>query len=647
MAEDTRPEDTEEHDYIRETSCERKNISRKLSQDAEDLHARPTANIESRKLQAHTSGPFDYLENPLPRHQVHFQRAVQLAIVLNSAQMGLVFEIGSEGNWQTVWEVCDDVFTAFFLLEALIKGYQYRCAYFTDKKERLWNITDLLVVLVTVLDNWILRGGSDLAVMKVFRLVRLSRVLRLLKEQKDLMMVVIGIVGSLKSMAWVGVLLLVVVYASAIGCCTIIGRSDVYGEDDPEVNFTADGNPSLQRAIFTLLNLSLGQGHMETLNPLFRNQIFMLPVMFIWIMVVTVGILNSIIGIICEKTAEAGRANAEEEKKVFRDKQKGLVETLKTLIWEMNEDGDGIISQEELDAAANDPKFVEMLKEINLPSSFSVTDMHLMLDKDGDGELTEEEFADGMYDLVYSNDFQRQCILLRSLANAKRNLHDFRTEVKREFRDLRELLIRQDKQRKQPPRSGAAKAADAPAAVSPAPPGGMPPAFGCSPGVSVLELMDQRASSPSPAGWALEDGDCVQSLATLKEVRANALKAVAVGAWELLEQDGAVQKALSASSSIHAMKQVRAKALKAQAERQASGPLRAAAGGTSPISSGPCQPLIGLGATSSANGSLGKVLPSDALAQLPGAYPSAQLPGAYPSSPRSPGRPLPFLREEV
>lgn len=652
MAGDTREID-EEQEIGRPDASK---YNRKLSQAAPDLlQKESTAPGAPRKLQANDESRI--FEPPVPAHQVYFHRAIQFAIVVNSAQMGLEFSF-REGSWPQVWDVCDHFFTAFFLLEAMIKLYPSPKLYFTDKNERAWNCVDFFVVIVTVLDMWILQvaiGGpganmsSELQAMKVIRLVRLSRVMRLLKEQKDLMMVVIGIVGSLKSMAWVGVLLIVVVYASAIACCTLIGNADAYTEDNPEINFSnTQGQVSLARAMFTLFNLSLGQGHMETMNPLFANQIYMLFFMFPYVMVVTVGILNSVIGIICEKTAEAGRANLEEEHRVFKDKQRGMVETLKTLIWEMNEDGDGIISQEELDTAANDPKFVQMLKEINLPASFSVTDMHLMLDKDGDGELTEEEFADGMYDLVYSNDFQRQCILLRSLANAKRNLHEFRSEVTREFKDLRALITREmlNPRKQRAPTQNLEGGATAPVAVTPPLPGGKPPAFGCPPGlldcVGVWDVLDHGGSNPENTDQAI-----------MKQVRANALKAVAVGAWELLEQDGAVQEELAKSGNLVAMKQVRARAMKAAAERTASrsnlqnpvdvgrssapGALRAAAGGSElarpPVPS--------------------EVAPKDKGKNLGfEEFPSSdapQLPGAYPSCPTSPNalRPLPQAREEV
>lgn len=186
--------------------------------------------------------------------------------------------------------------------------------------------------------------------------------------------------------------------------------------------------------------------------------------------------------------------------------------------------------------------------------------------------------------------------------------------------------------------AGAAGGTTAPAAIAPGPPGGKPPVFGCPPGncVGVWDLIDQDGSSiPSPGGWKLEVDSAQEAL--LKQVRTNAIKAVAVGAWELLEQDGAVQKELAESGNLAAMKQVRARALKAAAERQASRPgtqtgqrpdshtgqrsvLRSAA--SAPMGSGPARSPI-ISEVTPLNGGFEKLPPPDAFPQLPGACPSS------------------------
>ena len=53
--------------------------------------------------------------------------------------------------------------------------------------------------------------------------------------------------------------------------------------------------------------------------------------------------------------------------------------------------------------------------------------------KDGDGELTKHEFITGMRRLIFSNDFQRQCLVGLSIAQQKRKMFELRLEMEGAF----------------------------------------------------------------------------------------------------------------------------------------------------------------------------------------------------------------------
>lgn len=369
-----------------------------------------------------------------------FSWGIQLAILFNSLQMGL--ETCFDGpDVEMAFLVLEHIFTAVFLLEAVVKIYCVRLKYFTDPGERAWNVLDLFVVTISVLDAWIMSpagvDGGGVSVLKILRLARLARVLKLLRSQRGLMLLIESILGSMKSMGWLAFMLAIIVYAYAIFCVTTIGRSNAYPEGAEEAPALFE---SLSMAMFTLFSMALGHRAQEILKALYDHQAYLLPVMTAYIMIVMFGVLNAMIGIICQRTAEASDAAEAVEMEVFREHQKGVVRRLKEIMYQMDEDGDGTISQEELEAAARNPEFHGMLRKIDLPASFRLDDVHLMLDKDGDGELQEDEFADGMYDLISSNNFQQQCILMRSMAQAKRQVAGLREEIMKEFQSLRSDL---------------------------------------------------------------------------------------------------------------------------------------------------------------------------------------------------------------
>merc|ERR1712139_492354 len=100
----------------------------------------------------------------------------------------------------------------------------------------------------------------------------------------------------------------------------------------------------------------------------------------------------------------------------YRQGQIAFVESIKDIIYEIDEGGDGTVSPEEIAEAGDNEQLVEALAMIELPTGFSMLELHCMLDKDGDGELTKAEFGQGMRRIIFSNDFQRQCLLQLSVA---------------------------------------------------------------------------------------------------------------------------------------------------------------------------------------------------------------------------------------
>merc|ERR1719253_1698114 len=140
------------------------------------------------------------------------------------------------------------------------------------------------------------------------------------------------------------------------------------------------------------------------------------------------GIMNAIIGVIVTRTSQAAREADEEDQANYRAIQMEFVDAIKDIIYEIDTSGDGTISPEEIVEAQDNPSLVEALEHVELPYGFSMSELHCMLDKDGDGELTKGEFGQGMKRLIFSNDFQRTTLLMLAIAQSKRKLYEMRLE---------------------------------------------------------------------------------------------------------------------------------------------------------------------------------------------------------------------------
>ncbi len=153
-----------------------------------------------------------------------FRSVVNVAIITNALQMGIATELRGAG-WETVWHVCDHLFTFIFAVEMTAKLIAYRYAYFLER----WNKFDFAIAWLSIVDMWIIKLFTDsinTSHLKIFRLLRLLRMVRVVKMVPELLMVIEGIAASLRSMFWVFLLLVVIIYTCAIYCVQIIGNED-------------------------------------------------------------------------------------------------------------------------------------------------------------------------------------------------------------------------------------------------------------------------------------------------------------------------------------------------------------------------------------------------------------------------------------
>lgn len=364
-----------------------------------------------------------------------FTTIIMIGIVLNAIQMGM--ELQFEGGiWKLIWAILEHVFTVFFLVEFIIKliviGPE---PYFEDKS----NWIDAIVVIVAVIDNWILafaladQDTSSMNVISILRLIRLSRILKLLKAKRELMMLIEGIFSSIRSMAWLSVLLGILVYTVAICFVQFIGRTDVYDDDDFD-NKKYFGD--MVKASVTGTNLALLLDWPIIFRPILKRQPHLAVAVGMYVGVASFGIMNAIIGVIVARTSAAAKAAEEEDNLAFMKRQMAFVEDIGTIIYEIDTDGDGTVSREELEEAGDNEGLMDALCSVELPAGFDMLELHCMLDKDGDGELTKSEFQQGMRRLIFSNDFQRQCLMMLAVAQQKRKLCSLRSWLETEFENF-------------------------------------------------------------------------------------------------------------------------------------------------------------------------------------------------------------------
>merc|ERR1719473_1708931 len=240
-----------------------------------------------------------------------------------------------------------------------------------------------------------LRMLSALRVIRMFRLVRL---IRLLKMFKELWLVVHGLLESLKTLGWVSLLLLLVLYICAIFTTMLIGQNhstfDAYvldsgGWDHEEFFGTVPRSMYTLFQVVTLENWADGIArHVISVKP------SMVLFFVLFLMLTTFGLMNLVVGVIVENTLSASRNNEEKIKKMQEKERTRVLQHLREIFLIADKDGSGTLTIDEFEQAIQKPDVMNRLKLIELPMSDAM-ELFYILDHDGSGELSVDEFIGG------------------------------------------------------------------------------------------------------------------------------------------------------------------------------------------------------------------------------------------------------------
>eukprot|EP00747_Dinoflagellata_sp_TGD_P047887 gnl/TRDRNA2_/TRDRNA2_145271_c0_seq2.p1 gnl/TRDRNA2_/TRDRNA2_145271_c0~~gnl/TRDRNA2_/TRDRNA2_145271_c0_seq2.p1 ORF type:complete len:569 (+),score=102.39 gnl/TRDRNA2_/TRDRNA2_145271_c0_seq2:244-1707(+) len=369
----------------------------------------------------------------------YFDGFIYGAIILNSIKMGVSLDYAS-GSWVDVWFWFEQIFTLILVGEMAVKLFVYGKAYFNDK----WNWMDFVLGIIAMVDSWILLpladSGSPLkAVMicRIFKVMRLARLVKVMRMRPELWVTVQGIAAAFKTMIWVILLLLLMVYFFAIFCMDMIGAEDYTYEDGSEG--WAQKNVffgSVSASMLTLFNMALLAEWAEIVRPVWQFQPYYVPAFMFFVLFTTMGILNVVIGVIVERTAAA--ANADNEAKLQAELQLRMqhVKNLLAVMLELDDNSDGMITVKEITSPENKQALENIMNDLDLPAGWTAKDLHTMLDEAGNGVLSAAEFLEGMFRLVFANDFHRSCLNRIAANQIKHQLYVLDRKVDRNFEDL-------------------------------------------------------------------------------------------------------------------------------------------------------------------------------------------------------------------
>jgi len=284
--------------------------------------------------------------------------------------------IGNSAEHWPAMKWLEVAFTSFYTVELILRWIAHGCA-LLEKEERLWSIFDALLVLSGIYHQAVSftnqSSNSNPVFLRILRIVKMLKVLRMVRVMrmfKELRLIVASIEGSMRSMLWAVVLIVIITFI--VGMIFLQAGTgylqDHLGTLSEEQIVAIESNwGTLRTAMLTLYMASTGgdswRGMANSLIPVGHPYYILFLVYISFFLLV---VMNTLTSLFLEATIQ----NAEKDKNtMIREtlkKKKEYMQMASELFQTLDEDGSGEISEEEFEMHAKNPELVALASSLDI-----------------------------------------------------------------------------------------------------------------------------------------------------------------------------------------------------------------------------------------------------------------------------------------
>jgi len=279
--------------------------------------------------------------------------------------------------------IVENLFCVYFTMEVTIRFLAFK-----PKRDCIfdaWFVFDSVLVAFMILETWVMvvvaaiinsdsgSGVGPLSALRLLRLLRLARVGRLMRFVPELGKLVKGMVKAARSVVFILIFLVLVMYVFAIIFTGTFSDHVTYPLTPYCRDWTKHGLPvgpppngtegsegclqdgefgelgqdlfaTMGDSIMTLFTRGvLGDNLDETVEAILDQSLVLMWLFFIFLIITFATLLNMLIGVVCEVISDAA---AEEEENETVSNLKG---TIQEAFFEIDENEDGLVCKEEWD----------------------------------------------------------------------------------------------------------------------------------------------------------------------------------------------------------------------------------------------------------------------------------------------------------
>lgn len=344
-----------------------------------------------------------------------FDTVAAVMIIVNSILMGweteaLTTNISMPESLEIMMILC----SVYFCLEILMRLAGLRTGFFVEES-RNWNLFDLGLVLLSLVDTFILYQQDGLSAtnvvagVKTLKMLRIIRVFRVFRFSSALSRVALMIVDSMKSLLWALIMLAIVVYVFAISLTTNAadwiklevntGNPNwlelVQTSSDPTMQIMLRRFGSLSKTAYTLVQAMLGGFNWgEVADVLMDVDVISPALLLLYVAFTMLAVLNVITGAFVDNALNLASQQRDFQIEREIESKEQYASQIRALFQTIDDDGSGDVSRKEIR---------EMLEDATLSAYFRVlgfetTDADLLfklLDVDDSDTVSMQEFLDG------------------------------------------------------------------------------------------------------------------------------------------------------------------------------------------------------------------------------------------------------------
>jgi len=237
-------------------------------------------------------------------------------------------------------------------------------------------------------------------ILRSARLIRVLRIVRIVRFVRSLRTLVFSIIGTLRTLGWAMLLLLLIIYFFAVLFTQGMADHNASGPTDvaaSECSLSTDTKfwADLPRSMLTLFGtITNGIDWTDALAPLSDVSGVWVIVFVMYIYFASFAVLNVITAVFCQSAIEGAQQDAElaiQEQMKNKSRYLGMV---KELFDKIDNDGSGLVTIKELERHMNDANIRAFFEAVELDPADAWT-LFKLLDSTGSNTISSDDFVMG------------------------------------------------------------------------------------------------------------------------------------------------------------------------------------------------------------------------------------------------------------